>query len=320
MLKNIEKRLRMKKTWITLVCLLSLICLVFSASAETVSPLIPDIAAFADQRLTQDSASGTSMYYSGNWLDIRNTVTGYFELIKSQYHLKEDGHFQLVYSHNDQQYDYFVYFFSYNASEGDTIPNTSFGTKQWNVSGSDVVICYSQGRPEADILHFSYSTGFSLQDMGERLDTDALSLPANTFPLPDLMAYSDGLLEYSKAIYRQGGFQKFSYTGSTKNVEEIMNSYVQLLTTSYNMEQIERVEWEKTQKHITYGFRYAGEGADNLSVMGLHDDENGIHISGANVILYYTLMDENSAWLEIEFFGQNFALQKTGEVLKVVNK
>lgn len=306
----------MKKVLVILMCLMCLAC---SAVAESETPLLPDMGAFADGRLTKTEAAenekGHMISFTGSWQDVKYTVKGYFELIKDSYNLVEDAHFELDYMHNGEEYDYFVYCFSYSGPEGDTVANMHMGTSSWDISGSDVVICYSQGRPEYENVHFGFSNGFALADTGKRLDVDALIAAEDTLSLPDIEAYSSGLLTRESADYWKGGGNQIAYTGTTADVKKVMESYINLLVDAYGMEQTDRFEWEHDHKHIICAFRFTGEGADEMKTMKREYEEIGMNIHGTNVMLSYIQGEDGMDSLELDFFEQDFSVKDTGERL-----
>lgn len=306
----------MKRALAILMCVM---CLAFSAAAESEAPLLPDLGTFADGRLAEMEAAenekGQMINLTGSWQDVKYAVKGYFELIKDSYDMVEDAHFELEYMHNGEEYDYFVYCFSYNGPEGDTVANLHMGTSSWDISGSDVVICYSQGRPENENVSFGFSKGFTMADTGERLDVDALIAAEDTLSLPDIEAYSSGLLTRESAEYWKGGGNQITYTGATADVTTVMECYINLLADAYGMEQTDRFEWEHGHKHIICAFSFTGEGADEMKTMQREYEEIGMNIHGANVMLSYIQGEDGMDSLQLDFFERDFSVKDTGERL-----
>lgn len=305
----------MKKLLAILMCVMYL---AGGAAAESAAPRLPDFAAFADGRLTETTAAEDEktrmIYFTGSWQDVKYVVKGYSELIKESYDLVEDAHFRLRYTRDGEQYDYFVYSFSHDGPAGD-VANMHMGASTWDISGSDVVICYSQGRPENENVHFGFSKDFIMADTGEKLDVAALIAAEETRPLPDIEAYSSGLLTRKSAEYWKGGGNRITYTGAAADVAKVMESYAELLADAYGMAQTDRVEWEHGHKHITWAFRCNGEGADELETMTKVDEENGLNIQSVHIMLSYTQGEDGVDFLQIDFFERDFSVKDTGERL-----
>ena len=302
-----------------LVILMCMMCLVCSAAAESEAPLLPDLGAFADGSLTKTEAAenekGRMISFTGGWQDVKYVVKGYFQLLKDSYDLVEDAHFELEYMHNGEEYDYFVYCFSYNGPEGDTVANMHMGTSSWDISGSDVVICYSQGRAENENVSFGFSKDFTMSDTGERLDVSAVIAAEEKRPLPDIEAYSSGLLTCESAEYWKGGGNQIAYTGAAADVAKVMESYIELLVDAYGMEQTDRFEWEHGHKHIICAFRFTGEDADDMKTMKREYEEIGLCIRRANVMLSYVQGEDGMDSLQLDFFERDFSVKDSGERL-----
>ena len=302
--------------WLAAVLLLVL-CLSGGALAQENTPVLPDLAAFADGRLTQTEAFSDDktqmVYFTGNRQDVRYTAEGYMELLTSTYQLSQDAHFVLDYASGGEAYDYHVYCFSFNGPQGDTVPNMHTGTQKWEISGSDVVLCYSQGRPETENVHFGRSQGFALVDTGERLNVESVIALGNTLALPDVQAYSGGLLTMNSEKYWKGGGNTMTYAGASEDVRRVMESYVQLLVNAYEMEQTDRAQWEHGHEHICCAFRYTGEGADDLKTMKKVDEAAGVDIRSVHVMVSYQQGEDSVDFLTVDFYEGDFSLKDTGE-------
>lgn len=304
--------------WIAAALLLA-VCLSGCASAQENTPVLPDLAAFAEGRLTQTEAFSDErsqmVYFTGSWQDVKYTVQGYMELMTSAYHLEQDVHFVLDYASGGEEYDYHVYAFSFDGPQGDTVESMHTGTQRWEISGSDVVLCYSQGRPETENVHFGYSKGFALADTGDRLDVESVIASQNTRVLPDVEAYSGGLLTLNSEKYWKGGGNTRGYAGAPEDVQRVMEGYLQLLADAYGMEQTDRAEWEHGHEHICCAFRYTGEDADNLMTMRKVEEAAGVDIRGAHVLVSYQQGEDGVDFLSVDVYEKDFSLKDTGERL-----
>lgn len=302
-----------------LAMLLCVLCLHGIALAEGDAPRLPDIAAYSDGRLTEQASTSNEhtriLSFTGSWQDVKYTLQGYMALLTGSYQLKRDAYFTLTYGPSDEEYDYFIYCFSFNGPEGDTVPNLHMRTSDWDVTGSDVVLCYSQGRPGHENVHFGFSTAFALADTGERLDAAALVAAEDTLPLPDPEACTSGRLTRVSHTYWKGGGNRVTFTGASTDVSRFMERYMTLLVKSYGMEQTDRVAWEDGTRHVTYAFLYTGKGADELKVLRRVDEENGLNIVKAHVLLSFTQEENGVTTLELEFYERDFSVKDTGDRL-----
>lgn len=313
-----ERYTMMKRIMAALACML---CMAVCAGALGEAPRLPDIGAYAGGRLTLDSTqegeTGLRSAYTGSRDDVRHAVNGYLALIRERYDLVQNAYFELGYSYQGENYGYIVRGFRYDGPQENAVTSIESGVDgMWRLDGAcDLIVCYSQGRPEHEQIQCLYSRDFLYSDTGERLNVFGTIASGAARVLPDPGAYASGLLTLTQSQYRPGGRSWKAYTGASADVVRIRDAYAALLTGAFGMKIEDRAEWEHGHSHVNYSLRFMDEGASDLKTVKAYEEYK---LSGgeAHVILRYTQGEDGTDTLWIEYNEQSIWLEDTGDRLK----
>jgi len=165
-----------------LALLIALCLCVFCTCALAEDVKLPDVAAFSGGLLTLESTDDkgfcTILIYRGSDADVRRVADAYFQLLTESYGMTEIFTFEEVVSDTDLRY-HKAYSAAKHPEIGTFMMNTGAGSVE-----CQLYIDYSQvANNDWNYFSFTYSSGFTYEDTGDRLANAPVSevMPASQF-------------------------------------------------------------------------------------------------------------------------------------------